>query len=73
MFVLTHHHHYDEEPQIVGVFTTVEKAKKYVEKVMNRENLNWSEPNLVGSMWADSGSTSLFIAPVKLLDSELKD
>lgn len=70
MFVLTHH--YDETPEIVGVFTTVKKAKKYVEKIMGCKDLNWSNPNLVGSIWANSGGTSLFIAPVELLDSKVK-
>lgn len=71
MFVLTYH--YDEEPSIVGIFTTMDKAKKYVETVMGRENLNWSVPNLVGSVWANTGGSSVFIAPVENLDSKVED
>lgn len=55
MFLLTNNH-YDERI-VKGVFTTVEKAKEYVEKVMNRDNLEWSDPthNVHGSIWANTG------------------
>lgn len=63
MFVLTESDGDDE--QILGVFTTVEKAKKYSSNRARRD-VRWSEPNLVGRIWADSHSHTLYITAAKL-------
>lgn len=64
MFLLTNNH-YDERI-VKGVFTTVEKAKEYVEKVMNRDDLRWSDPShdINGSIWAPTGTGHVHIEPV---------
>lgn len=56
MFILTNN--YYDERIVKGIFTTVEKAKEYVEKVMAREDLKWSDPshNVHGSIWANTPS-----------------
>lgn len=66
MFLLTSN--YDEDRTVFGVFTTVDKAKKYVEKVLNREDVQWSDPthNINGDIWANSGGGHLRIDAVEL-------
>lgn len=66
MFLLTSN--YYEERTVKGVFTTVDKAKKYVRKVMHRDNLDWSDPthNINGTTWANFGGGHLKIEPVEL-------
>lgn len=64
MFVLTQD--YYEDHHIKGVFTSVKKAQKYVKKVMGGKDLNWSEPNIKGSIWVDFQGSSLFIQPVEV-------
>lgn len=44
---------------ITGVFSTVDKAKLFVETVMQRENLTWSSPNLHGTVWANTNGGSV--------------
>lgn len=69
MFLLTSS--YFEERDVKGVFTTPDKAKKYVRKVMNRD-VNWEGPNhITGSFSAySSGSGYLTIEPVEINPKE---
>ena len=62
MFLLTNSDY--EVSTVKGVFTSVKKAQKYVTKVMHGENLNWSTPNLKGSIWVDYCGCTLTIEPV---------
>jgi hypothetical protein len=65
MFLLTSN--YYEDRTVKGVFTSVDKAKKYVYKVMHRENLRWSDPSSIsGSVSAYFGGGYLTIEPVEL-------
>lgn len=65
MFLLTTN--YYEEQTVKGVFTTVDKAKEYVYKVMHRDNLQWSEPSSIsGAISAYFGAGYLNIEPVEL-------
>ena len=65
MFLLTSN--YYEERTVKGVFTTVEKAKKYVFKVMHRDNLQGSDPSFIsGAISAYFGGGYLNIEPVEL-------
>jgi hypothetical protein len=65
MFILTHNNY--DGGDVKGVFTTVEKAQKYVCKVLNRD-LSWSDPshNINGSIWANTGGGSFSIDPVEV-------
>lgn len=71
MFVLTYN--YDEEPSIVGIFSTMDKAKQYVETIMERKALSWTSYKLGSAIWANSGGSSFFIAPVENLDSKVEE
>jgi hypothetical protein len=66
MFILTNNQ-YDERT-IKGVFTTVEKAQAYTEKVMNHQDLKWSDPShdIYGSIWANTGAGHVKIEPVEI-------
>jgi hypothetical protein len=65
MFLLTSS--YFEERDVKGVFTTPDKAKKYVRKVMNRD-VTWEGPNHIsGSFSSNSpGGGYLTIEPVEI-------
>ena len=64
MFVLTDND--DEDYNVIGVFTTIKKAQNYVETVMQRKYLKWSEPNLKNSIWTLTDAGSLYIHAVVL-------
>lgn len=53
-----------EDHDVIGVFNTTQAAKDYAQTALNREGLNWSEPNRVGAIWANSHGGSLHISPV---------
>lgn len=55
-----------DDTSITGIFSDAEKAKTYAETVMGYENLNWSNPNMVGSIWANAYGGTLFINPAEL-------
>lgn len=68
LFVLTYVNF--DDSSIKGIFSDVEKAKSfaknYVKTTFGNDNLNWSNPNTVGSIWADTRGGTLFINPAEL-------
>jgi hypothetical protein len=65
MFLLTYS--YYEDRTVKGVFTTPDKAKKYVRKIMHRD-VTWDSPNTIsGAMSAYfTGGGYLTIEPVEI-------
>lgn len=65
MFLLTSS--YYENRDVKGVFTTPDKAKKYVRKVMNRD-VTWEGPNHISGSYSAyaNGSFYLTIEPVEI-------
>ncbi|MNG38765.1 hypothetical protein D3C84_1265820 [compost metagenome] len=50
----------------MGIFSDAEKAKNYAGTTLGYDNLNWSTPNMVGSIWANTHGGTLFISPAEL-------
>lgn len=65
MFLLTYS--YFEDRTVKGVFTTPDKAKKYVRKVMNRD-VRWEGPNHISGSYSSyfTGGGYLTIEPVEI-------
>lgn len=64
LFVLTRQDY--DETDILGLFSTADKAKDYAENVLGNNNLKWSTPNMVGTVWSNASGGSLFINPAEL-------
>lgn len=65
MFLLTTNR--NGERTVKGIFPSIHMAKKFVDRVMRREHLQWSEPsNVSGAISADLGDGYIEIKPVGL-------
>lgn len=68
LFVLIHENF--DDSSLKGIFSDVEKAKdfakNYAKTTFGQDNLNWSNPNIVDSIWANTHGGTLFISPAEL-------
>lgn len=55
-----------DDSSIMGIFSDAGKAKNYAGTTLGYDNLNWSTPNMVGSIWANTHGGTLFISPAEL-------
>lgn len=55
-----------DETTVLGIFSAADKAKDFAGNTLGYDSLNWSIPNMVGTVWANTGGGTLFISPAEL-------